>query len=133
MKFVLNYQKVIRFLLVAGLYNLLAYVVYAILVFVQINCLVASTISFFLGISISYLLNKTLVFSNKKRHSSQIVLGYCIYYSLLLSINLSMIFGLTHYLKLNPYIAQVVVMILGALISYNALSLLFSREVQWDT
>ncbi len=72
-------------------------------------------------------MNKSLVFANAQFHYG-LILGYFLYYVILLGVTLVALYGCIDWLKINPYLAQVLVTLLTALMSYNILRLLFARR-----
>lgn len=130
MKLVHDYRQFIKFVLVAGSYNVMAYMVYASLVYARCNYFVASVISFAFGMCMSYYMNKVHVYKNRGGHHKLPL--YLAYYITLLGVNLLLLYSFTHYFNFNPYMAQMIVIALVALISYHVLHLLFSEEKTWD-
>lgn len=127
MKLFKQHQRFIKFSLVAALYNIATYLFYALLIFLHCNYLFASSTSFIFGIMLSYFMNKNLVFAEVQNHN-RLIIGYFLYYGLLLGASLAMLYGFIDLLKLNPYFAQLLVILISAVISYNFLCRLFARR-----
>lgn len=127
MKLIEHFQQFTKFSIVAIGYNLAAYILYSALIFIKINYLISSTLSFIFGITLSYIANKSIVFV-KKQHRHSLILYYFGYYTILLGVTLTVLHGLITWLKVNPYYAQICVTMFTAIISYNAMHLLFSRK-----
>lgn len=128
MKLIRRYQQFIKFGFVAASYNLMAYFIYAALVYFKCNYLIASAVSFFLGVILSYFMNKLIVFAVKHNNYS-LIMRYVSFYVLLLGINLALLHGFVSLLKIDPYLAQVLVTIIAALISYNTMRVFVFRRV----
>jgi len=127
MKLNVRYQQFAKFCLVALGYNLFSYLIYSALVYSKCNYLIASSISFISGITLSYFLNKSMVFASK-HNDSKLVLAYFSYYLILLCISLAMLHALVDALKINPYIAQVLVTVAAAFVSYYTVRMIFQQE-----
>ena len=109
-------------MMVAGTYNLLTYIVYAILIFIKSNYLFASVISFIFGVIISYIMNKKIVFQHQnvhKHHQYKLMLRYFMFYLILLGFNLALLHTFVTNFNINAYFAQIIVVMCSALISYN--------------
>ena len=126
MKLNMQYQQFAKFCLVALGYNLIAYFIYSALVYCKCNYLIASSISFITGITLSYFLNKSMVFTNKY-NDNKLVLAYFSYYLILLCISLAMLHILVDTLKISPYIAQVLVTTASAVVSYYTVRMIFQQ------
>lgn len=126
-KLICRYKKFIKFGFVALGYNLIAYLIYAGLVFIKCNYLLASIVAFVFGVFLSYFMNKTLVFSEES-HSHVLVVRYFLFYFALLGANLLMLHFFVQFLHVNPYLAQVVVTMLAAILSYNTMRFLVFRK-----
>lgn len=114
------------FCIIALSYNIAGYLTYAGLVAAQYNYLIASTCSFIVGIVLSYFMNKKMVFKSTGSHQ-QLLTPYLAYYLSLLGFNLGLLYVFVNWFQLNPYIAQILVTMISALISYNALRILFGK------
>lgn len=125
-----NYRQFIKFAVVALGYNLIAYLIYAVLIFNDSSYFWASSTSFVFGVILSYFMNKSIVFKNKQK-SIKYILYYFAYYVLLLGINLTLLHGFISWLKINPYAAQILVTIIAAFMSYRVMGILFMRENKW--
>lgn len=131
MKLIKNYKQFIKFGLVAVSYNVVAYIVYILIIYWGYNYLLASTTAFFLGIVLSYLLNKQIVFNSKHQDYTTII-RYTIFYAFLLGLNLVLLRTFVYSLKVNPYLAQILVTGIAALVSYNVMRIfVFKGEKQW--
>lgn len=122
-----RYKKFIRFLLVAATYNLVGYVFFAVLVYFGVNYLVSSFLAFIFGVLLSFFMNKTLVFAMEK-HDSKMIIKYMIFYAILLVINLSILHAFVQLLSLTPYVAQILVTAISAMVSYNMMRLFIFGE-----
>lgn len=71
-------------------------------------------------------MNKHLVFGNQQR-SPYLLLFYLSYYILLLGISLFLLHGLVAWFGINPYLAQIIIAIISAGISYQFSRILFLR------
>ena len=126
-----KYRNFIKFIMVAGIYNLLTYIVYAILIFIKSNYLLASIISFIFGVVISYVMNKKIVFQHQHErnpHQYKLMLRYFLFYLALLGFNLLLLHTFVTNLNINAYLAQIIVIMCSALISYN-----FMRKFIFNT
>ncbi|STX29753.1 GtrA-like protein [Legionella beliardensis] len=126
MKLITDNSQFIKFIIVAGTYNLITYLLYAGLVFANFNYLFASTVSYLLGTIISYFMNNALVFTNSSS-DHKTIFYYFIYYILLLLVNLVMLHVFVDWLKVNSYVAQIFVTGITAIISYHVVRTLFLR------
>ena len=115
----------IRFSVGALSYNLAAYLLYTGLILLKCNYLVASTASFITGVTFGYFMNKYIVFANHKHDNRASFFYYFGYNIFLLGLNLSALFFLVNCLKINPFLAQILVIMIVALISYNVMRILF--------
>lgn len=129
MKLIQQYKQFIKFGFVATGYNVAAYFIYATLVYFHCNYLIASTISFLVGVLLSYFMNRSIVFS-VKHHNYVLLIRYIIFYMLLLGINLTLLHGLVSLLRVNPYLAQILITMIAALISYNTMRVLVFRKIE---
>jgi len=125
---VIKYQQFIRFGFVALAYNLFAYMVYAGLIMFKCNYLLASSLSFIIGVTISYFMNKSIVFATKQ-HSYRLVLRYVLFYLMLLGFNLGILHVFVKTLSINPYIAQILVIFISAVLSYNTMRIFVFRKI----
>lgn len=130
MKFIRRYQEFIKFGVVAVSYNFIAYVIYVSLLYFNCNYLIASTISFFIGVILSYFMNKFIVFPVKDPNHT-LIIRYFIFYLLLLCANLVLLHEFISLLKINPYYAQILVTFIAALISYNTMRIFIFRRQSW--
>ncbi|MCD6046245.1 MAG: gtrA-like family protein [Gammaproteobacteria bacterium] len=127
MKLIMRYQQFLKFSFAAIGYNLAAYFIYAILIYLKCNYLIASTTSFCAGTILSYFMNKSIVFTIRY-HSHNLIIRYVTFYMVLLAVNLMLLYELIHLLKINPYLAQMVVIIASAFISYNTMRMFVFRR-----
>jgi putative flippase GtrA len=127
MKLIKRYQPFIKFGFVAIGYNVAAYLMYVTLIYFKCNYLMASAVSFFLGVALSYFMNKSIVFAIKQ-HSHTLVFRYLAFYLALLAVNLVLLHGFVSLLKINPYWAQIFVTALAAFISYNTMRVFVFRR-----
>lgn len=116
-----RYKNFIKFGVVAGIYNVLSYSVYAFLIFTKCHYIIASTISFVVGVSLSYFMNKIIVFKHTQKHSRKVVIRYVTFYLVLLAINLILLRIFVAYLGINAYLAQLIVVVACAVLSYNTM------------
>lgn len=123
----MKYRKFIKFACVALGYNLFAYTIYAALLLLNCNYLFASLCSFIVGITLSYFMNKMLVFITRN-HEYGLILRYVTFYLLLLGFNLLALHLLVEIFKINPYIAQVLVTFFSAFLSYNVMRVIVFRR-----
>ena len=124
-----NCIQFIKFSLVAAIYNLAAYSLFAGLLLVNCNYLIASGLAFIFGVSLSYCLNKSLVFSSKG-HNHKILITFFSYYFMLLLICITAMYYFTTHFKMNPYLSQVIVSLIAALVSYCTMQWLFSPRTK---
>ena len=127
MNLIRKYQQFIKFGLVALSYNLFAYAIYAGLVALKCNYLLASSISFIIGILVSYFMNNIYVFEVKK-YQTRAIIKFFIFYSVMLFINLNILRILVSLLHINAYFAQLVLMVLYAIFSYNVMKLFIFKK-----
>ena len=127
MKLIRKYQQFIKFGLVALSYNLFAYVIYAGLVALKCNYLLASSIAFVIGITLSYFMNKSIVFATKQ-HNYGLFSRYILFYLVLLGINLGVLHVFVKLLMISPYVAQILVTFISALVSYNTMRVFVFRK-----
>ncbi len=122
-----NYLQFIKFGLVALSYNLFAYIIYALLISMQCNYLIASTMSFIFGVAISYFMNKKIVFRSTLNHN-KLIFRYIYFYVVLLIFNLGVLNLFVKVLMINLYLAQILVIFVSALVSYNTMRTLVFRK-----
>ena len=127
MTLIRKYKQFIKFGFVAIGYNLFAYAIYAVLVVLKCNYLLASSISFIAGVTLSYFMNKSIVFATKHNHYG-LILRYIFFYLVLLGFNLGVLHIFVKSLMINPYIAQILVTFISALISYNTMRVFVFRK-----
>lgn len=120
-----KYQQFFKFIVVAGVYNLFAYVIYVGLVFINCNYILASAISIIFGTCLSYYMNKSMVF---KQGNESLVIRYVVLYLILLSIYLIMLRVFVQYLHINKYAAQILVAGFATLLSYNTMRVFVFRR-----
>lgn len=113
-----KYKRFIKFVFVAASYNLVGYGFFFGLVYIGVNYLISSLLSFVFGMMLSFFMNRAFVFALKK-YNLKIIVKYIIFYSALLVINLSFLHFFVKSLNLTPYMAQILVMMIFAVISYN--------------
>lgn len=127
MSLIRKYKQFVKFGFVALGYNLFAYAIYAGLVTLGCNYLLASCISFVIGILVSYFMNNIYVFEVKK-YQIRTIIKFLIFYSVMLFINLNILRMLVNLLHISVYFAQLVLMILYAIFSYNVMkSFIFKK------
>lgn len=127
MNLIRKYQRFIKFGFVALGYNLFAYAIYACLISLKCNYLLASSFSFIVGVTLSYFMNKSIVFATKQ-HNYGLVLRYLIFYLALLGFNLVVLHVFIKILAINPYLAQILVTFISALVSYNTMRTFVFRK-----
>jgi putative flippase GtrA len=113
-----KYRQFIKFTFVAATYNIAAYVLYALLLYINIYYIIASTISFVFGVTLSYYMNKSIVFSTEILSYKKTIFYIC-FYCMSLLFNLSMLHILVRFYGLNPYVAQTIVTITLSIFSYH--------------
>lgn len=127
MNLIRKYQQFIKFGFVALGYNLFAYAIYAGLVALKCNYLFASSVSFVAGVTLSYFMNKSIVFATKQ-HNYGLISRYVLFYLALLGFNLGVLRIFVKSLMINPYLAQILVTFISALLSYNTMRVFVFRK-----
>lgn len=127
MNLIRKYRQFIKFGLVALGYNLFAYAIYAGLVVLKCNYLFASGISFVAGVTLSYFMNKSIVFATKQ-HNYSLISRYILFYVALLGFNLGILHIFVKSLSINSYLAQILVTFISALLSYNTMRIFVFRK-----
>lgn len=126
-KTIAKHQRFLKFAVIAGLYNLLGYLLYAGLLFIKVNYLIASTISFIFALALSYFMNKAIVFGHSEK-SYAIILRYISFYCTMLGFSLLSLRFLVDNIQVNPLLAQMMVTGMMALVSYNVMRLVVFRK-----
>ncbi|QUE30953.1 GtrA family protein [Francisella philomiragia] len=116
--FIRKYASFIKFCIIAVVYNLFAYLIFVIFILLDANYLVASTIAFILGVVVSLVMNKSFVFKTRI-YSVRLITKYLLFYIFLLCFNLCSLHMAVSTFDINVYVAQIIVIGLSALVSYN--------------
>lgn len=129
MRSIKHWGQFIKFACVAAIYNLTAYLLFAGLVVLNCNYLIASGLSFIFGVSLSYYMNKSFVFSSTE-HNYKIIITFFSYYFMLLLTCICAMYYFTAHIKINPYFSQIIVSLIAALVSYYTMRWLFSSPTK---
>ncbi|MCC2645354.1 MAG: GtrA-like protein [Burkholderiales bacterium] len=110
---------------ISGLFtNGIGYAIFAALIWLNMNFLIANTISFLCAIWISFFMNSKIVFQINTKVKLRIYLIYIIFYVGLLLLSLLSLQFLVWVMH-NIYMAQLVNIMICALISYLGLKIIF--------
>jgi putative flippase GtrA len=122
-------RRFLIFCLSGTLVNGFGYCVYAILVWSKVNYLIANTLSFLCAIWLSFLMNTKIVFRIKTKLCIKTLVIYAVFYSTMLLISLCLL-GIWVKILGNLYLAQLINIILCALVSYFGLKIIFKANLK---
>lgn len=117
----------IRFGLVGGVNTLSAYLAFVAIYHLSDRYLLASVLSYFIGMLISYTLNKRFVF-NSAQKSGQFI-PFCIVNLTSLACSTAVLYGLVEYVGMMAYIAQVLAVMVSMVVNYLGYQKVFTQGV----
>ena len=112
-----EHARIVRFLMTGVLNTLLGYLFIASFVFLGTGPFIANLLGFGLGLSVSYTLNKRLVFSDVAAKPFQGIKYICAFL-IAYATNLLVLSALLGMLNVNEYLAQFIAIMSYALIMY---------------
>lgn len=109
-------SKFLKFILVGVLNTIFGYAVYAVLLFIDLRYSVALLIATVVGVVFNYFSFGRFAFNGYG--GRKIFLKFIIAYAIIYSINVSLLKLLIDYLKANNYLAQLICIPVGVLLSW---------------
>ncbi len=117
-------RRFIRFCVGGLITNGIGYSIFAGIIWFNINYLIANTISFLCAIWLSFFMNSKIVFKINIKLPLKIYIVYAIFYVGLLLFSLLSLQFLVWIIR-NVYMAQLVNIVVCALVSYTVLKIIF--------
>ncbi|GAD87921.1 hypothetical protein VHA01S_002_00300 [Vibrio halioticoli NBRC 102217] len=124
-------RQKIRFALVGGVNTIAAYLAFMAIYELSGRYLVSSVLSYFIGMLISYALNRTFVFNSEKKGGQFI--PFCVVNLASLSCSTGALFILVHYVGLHVYVGQALAVCVSMAINYLGYKKIFTEGVSMPT
>jgi putative flippase GtrA len=111
----LTHNKLIRFLFVGGVNTIFGYGVYALLLWIGLHYTLATLLGTIISVLFNFKTYGTIVFKNK---NNTLILRFVLMYAFIYFLNNVWLFIAKNYLDITPYIAGLIWLIPGALLSF---------------
>lgn len=125
-----DFQQKIRFALVGVLNTVTAYLAFIAIYQVSERYLIASVLSYFVGMMVSYALNRTFVFNSDKKGGQ--FLPFCIVNLTSLACSTGTLYLLVHYGNVHVYVAQALAVCVSMGINYLGYKKVFTDGVSMN-
>ncbi|KPU82672.1 hypothetical protein JI57_03740 [Psychromonas sp. PRT-SC03] len=122
-----NFQQKIRFASVGGLNTVVAYLAFMAFYEISARYLVSSVLSYFVGMMVSYTLNRTFVFKSSQKRGQ--LLPFCLVNLTSLGCSTATLFLLVHYVALHVYIGQALAVCVSMWINYLGYKAVFTKRI----
>jgi len=122
-------RKFIKFLFVGALNTAFAYFIYALLVFAGFEPNIALTLQYIIGILWNFKTTGSIVFKN---HNNMLIFKFFGCYVFTFILNSILLFVLTEFIKINDYIAQLILVLPIAIISFIIMKFYVFKEEEND-
>lgn len=120
-------KQKIRFALVGVVNTVTAYIAFIVINQLTQQYILASVLSYFIGMMVSYVLNRSFVFKQPKRAGQ--FLPFCVVNLTSLACSTGILYLLVDHLSVYVYLAQIFAVSASMVINYLGYRTIFTREV----